>query len=384
MQAGSRWPWVEFRRVAAIRRQPNCHSDKTLLALSAASGIQPRPDDGGRQLPSRDTISKYWTVFEGDLVFNPMWAIEGGVAVSELKGAVSTAYRVYHLSRYLFPRYGHYYFRSDPALAQYRLMVRGITTFDRSITRADFEAMPMPLPPLRAQESIANYLEIETGVIDSLIFKKICMLKLLQQHWRAMVEYRMQSLISLHGTIALKRLIQCLDGQRVPLSAEERSSRSGPYPYYGASGIIDSVDSYLFDETLVLLGEDGAQLADPDYDISFVVRGKVWVNNHAHVLRPVAADPYFLSMHLTTLDRGAFISGATREKITQADMNEIPVPNVSVSIQSEIARELSSARARCEKAITAISRQIDILSERRQALITAAVTGELAVPGVAA
>ena len=143
--------------------------------------------------------------------------------------------------------------------------------------------------------------------------------------------------------------------------------------------MIDSVDSYLFDETLVLLGEDGAQLADPDYEISFVVRGKVWVNNHAHVLRPVAADPNFLAMHLTTLDRGAFISGATREKITQADMNEIPVPNVSVSLQSDVARELSSVRTRCDRALSAISRQVDLLAERRRALITAAVTGDLAM-----
>lgn len=94
----------------------------------------------------------------------------------------------------------------------------------------------------------------------------------------------------------------------------------------------------------------------------------------------MAADPDFLAMHLTTLDRGAFISGATREKITQADMNEIPVPDVSVSLQSEVARYLSSVRTRCEKAMSAITRQLDLLTERRQALITSAVTGEFAVP----
>ena len=241
-----------------------------------------------------------------------------------------------------------------------------------------------PVLSVGTQRAIADYLDTETNRIDTLITKKRRMIELFQQRWRSVVENRMQFLASIHGAIALKRLVVCLDGQRVPLSAEERSSRSGPYPYYGASGIIDSVDGYLFDETLVLLGEDGAQLADPDYEISFVVRGKVWVNNHAHVLRPVAADPNFLAMHLTTLDRGAFISGATREKITQADMNEILVPNVSLSLQSEVAQDLSSARALCERAISAIARQLRLLTERRQALITAAVTGELTVPGVAA
>ena len=242
----------------------------------------------------------------------------------------------------------------------------------------------VPLPPLEGQRAIADYLDVETGGIDALISKKRRMIELLQQRWRSMVKYRMQSLEDVCGTIPLKRLVACLDGRRVPLSAEERSSRSGPYPYYGASGIIDSVDSYLFNETLVLLGEDGAQLADPSCEISFVVQGKVWVNNHAHVLRPVAVEPHFLAMHLTTLDRGTFISGATREKITQSHMNEIPVPNVSMALQSDVARELSLERARCERAVSAISRQLHLLAERRLALITAAVTGELAIPGVAA
>ena len=242
----------------------------------------------------------------------------------------------------------------------------------------------VPLPSHTKQRAIADYLDTETNRIDTLITKKRRMIELLEQRWRSLVENTMRSLMNNHGTIALKRIVECLDGRRVPLSAEERSHRSGPYPYYGASGVIDSVDSYLFDETLVLLGEDGAQLADPDYEISFVVRGKVWVNNHAHVLRPVATDPYFLALHLTTLDRGAFISGATREKITQADMNEIPVPNVSASLQSAVAQDLSLARARCERAISATSRQVGLLTERRQALITDAVTGTLPVTRVQA
>lgn len=178
--------------------------------------------------------------------------------------------------------------------------------------------------------------------------------------------------------------MRCLDGKRVPLSAQERSDRSGPYPYFGASGAIDSVDAYIFDETLILLGEDGAQLADPDYEISFVVNGPVWVNNHAHVLRPVVADPHFLAMHLSTLDRGMFISGATREKITQADMNEIPVPNIDVPTQKEEADGLLKIRANCDAVASRLGKQIDLLVEHRQALIAAAVTGEFAVPGATA
>ena len=237
----------------------------------------------------------------------------------------------------------------------------------------------LPVPPVAEQRAVADYLDTETARIDTLISKKRRLIDLLAERWRSEVRYRMHSLSEEHGAIPLKRMILCLDGERVPLSAEERFSRPGPYPYYGASGVIDSVDDYLFDETLVLLGEDGAQLADPDYEVSFVTQGKVWVNNHAHVLRATNADPRFLAMHLSCVDRGPFISGATREKITQADMNEIPVPSVSEPIQREIAMELQTTRARCDRAASALARQTDLLVEQRRALVTSAVTGEIRV-----
>ena len=184
IQERSDWSWVEFRRVASIRRETNHSGDRPLLALSAVTGIQQRPDGGGRQPASDETISKYWVVRPDWLVFNPMWAIEGGVAVSQLEGAVSTAYRVYELHSPLHPRFAHYYLRSDPVLEQYRLMIRGITTFDRSITRSDFEAMPVPTPPISEQRAIADYLDAETARIDALVSKNRRLIQLLQEKWR--------------------------------------------------------------------------------------------------------------------------------------------------------------------------------------------------------
>ena len=233
----------------------------------------------------------YWIANPGDLVFNPMWAIEGGVAVSQIRGALSTAYRVYRFGNRIDPRFAHYYFRSRVALDQYRLMVRGVTTFDRSVSREDFEAMPMPVPPLDIQRAIADYLDAETARIDGLIEKKKRMIELLDEFWHAIGNQIMNVLTRNYGSIQLRHLVQCLDGKRIPLSAVERAERRGPYPYYGASQVLDWVDDFIFDETLVLLGEDGAQLADPRCEISQVISGKTWVNNHAHVLRPTAVDP---------------------------------------------------------------------------------------------
>jgi type I restriction enzyme S subunit len=205
------------------------------------------------------------------------------------------------------------------------------------------------------------------------------MIQLLEERWRAAVRNRMAELSGVYGDLPLKWFVECLEAVRVPLSSEERANKPGPFPYFGASGVIDSIDGYLFDETLVLLGEDGAQLADPTCEISFVVEGKSWVNNHAHVLRPVAADPYFLALHLSTFDRTAFISGSTREKITQGEMNSIPVPALEVEAQRNEAIDLVRVKRTSESAVRRLTHQIDLLAERRQALITGAVTGRLDV-----
>jgi len=262
--------------------------------------------------------------------------------------------------------------------------MRAETTFDRRITKDDFNEMPLLVPPVRTQKRIADYLDAETARIDSLIASSARQRALNEERLRAVVISEMVQLSARHGTVALRRLVACLDGRRVPLNAEERSRRQGEYPYYGASGVVDRVDDFLFDETLVLLGEDGAQLGDPNYPIAQMVTGKIWVNNHAHVLRADSVDPAFLVFQLNSFDRMAVISGATREKITQEDMSRIPVPNVSREVQARTTARLAGLADRVVKLNGALQRRIALLQERRQALITAAVTGQLEIPGVAA
>src|SRR3990170_4765100 len=87
----------------------------------------------------------------------------------------------------------------------------------------------------------------------------------------------------------LKWVVQCLDSKRIPLNSEERGLMQGEYPYYGANGVLDYVDKYLFDSEIVLLGEDGAPFNDPLKDVAFYVNHRCWVNNHAHVLRPLSS-----------------------------------------------------------------------------------------------
>ena len=126
-----------------------------------------------------------------------------------------------------------------------------------------------------------------------------------------------------------------LDSQRVPITGSDRTS--GDYPYYGANGIQDYVDDFIFDDELVLLAEDGGNFGSKTRPIAYRVSGKCWVNNHAHVLKPKAGlDVDYLCYSLMFYDVGGMVNGATRQKLTQAAMRQMIIPKRSLDEQIEI------------------------------------------------
>ena len=90
------------------------------------------------------------------------------------------------------------------------------------------------------------------------------------------------------------QVVEFLDGKRIPLKQEDRDLMEGNIPYYGASGIIDYVNDYIFDDELILLGEDGENVVSRNLPLAFKIKGKSWVNNHAHVLRVIGANKKFI------------------------------------------------------------------------------------------
>jgi len=131
----------------------------------------------------------------------------------------------------------------------------------------------------------------------------------------------------------------------------------------------------LFDEPLVLLGEDGAPFYDRDRDVAFKVSGKTWVNNHIHALRPVSGvDHQYLTYALNNVDYSLYISGSTRDKLTQQDMLRILVPMWPLKRQHAITRTLDLETAEIDDLIGKQERLIELLAEKRQAVITKAVT----------
>ena len=136
-------------------------------------------------------------------------------------------------------------------------------------------------------------------------------------------------------------MVEFLDTQRKPLEGSKRVS--GPYPYYGASGVVDYVDDYIFDEELVLLSEDGANITDRNYPVCFIISGKTWVNNHAHVLKTKAGfDNYFLCNSLERKDYTPYNTGMAMPKLNKEVCKNIPVECPSYEEQQKIGAYLDS------------------------------------------
>jgi type I restriction enzyme S subunit len=140
------------------------------------------------------------------------------------------------------------------------------------------------------------------------------------------------------------------DSERVPVSKEERSTLAKTYDYYGASGVIDKLDRFLFDKPLLLIGEDGANLVNRSTPIAFMARGKYWVNNHAHVLDGVCEDMLrFLELHINAIDLKPFVTGTAQPKMNQAKMNSIPVAIPPLAEQRRIVAKVDELMALCDQ-----------------------------------
>lgn len=265
------------------------------------------------------------------------------------------------------------------------------------ITQSMVRERTVPLPSLVQQRAIAAYLDAETAHIDALIELRRQQMSLssARRFEAARAVFRgngapTRRLAWAPGVpldwplIHLRWLTSCLDGRRIPVNREDRASMQGDIPYWGANGVVDHVDAALFDEPLVLLGEDGAPFFDRQKPKAFFVDTPVWVNNHIHVLRAHGIRPRFLTHYLNLVDYADFVGGSTRDKLTQDDMGSIPVPVPPIAEQERIEQEISVSQRWADEFESATEHQIGLLMERRQVLITGAVTGQLQIPGVAA
>lgn len=165
------------------------------------------------------------------------------------------------------------------------------------------------------------------------------------------------------------------DFERIPLAVSEREKRKGGYDYYGASGVIDKIDGYLFDKPLLLIGEDGANLINRSSPIAFIARGKYWVNNHAHVLDGLNEELLkYVCLHINAISLLPYITGTAQPKMNQAKMNAIVLGIPPLAEQKRIVAKVDELMALCDQ----LKSRLQTSQQTQLALAESLVEGALA------
>lgn len=264
------------------------------------------------------------------------------------------AYRVAPFSDKVDPKFLYYFMVSR---FKEHIMARAVSATVSSIRKPMIESFPVAIPPLEIQREIVSILdkftqleaELEAELEARRVQYEVTRDRLLdfsgdlQGH---PLGSRIRSLcpsgiqVNPLGDLVINR-----DSERRPVTRGLR--RAGRFPYYGANGIQDYVDSYLFDGTFLLVGEDGSVMGIDGTPVLNWASGQIWVNNHAHVLQESAHGPSlrFLYFFLSTVEVSNFVTGGTQKKINQGNLNRIPVPVPPLEIQREIVSILDKLDA---------------------------------------
>ena len=172
----------------------------------------------------------------------------------------------------------------------------------------------------------------------------------------------------------LKECVDIFDSQREPLDAKERANRSGKYPYYGASGIIDYIDDYIFEGEAVLLGEDGANIINRNSRLAFIATGKYWVNNHVHIMKANSDNVnYYICEYLENLNYSKICAGTAQPKLTQDVIRNLTIRTPCKQEQQKIAGFLSNV----DSIISAETKILNTLQKKKKALMQKLFTQQI-------
>lgn len=283
---------------------------------------------------------------------------------------------------------------ADALNDQFKLSANGVTRF--GLGQYPMKNAVVGYPPLETQKRIAAFLDEKTAQIDGLIARKQALLSRLAEKRQATITQAVTKglnpavplkdsgidwlgQIPAHwGRRSLRYAVENLNRMRIPIAAELRKGVERLYPYYGASGIIDYVDEYIIDFPTVLVAEDGANLLSRSTPLAFAAEGQYWVNNHAHILRPTDMSIWFCAALLALYPLDPHISGSAQPKLTKDALMSLPVWVPPLDEQTSIEKSVMADLAAIDPVIAKCGSSIEKLTEYRTALITSAITGQIA------
>jgi len=344
-----------------------------------------------------DDLSGYKLLRKGQFGMNKMKAWQGSYGVSEYTGIVSPAYFIFDFAKPIEPDFFNWAIRSKLYISYFGSASDGVRIGQWDLSKTRMKAIPFILPSTAEQTAIANFLDKKTAQIDEAIAIKEKQIELLKERKQIIIQKAVtQGLdpnvlmkdsgvewigeIPKHWkTMALRYAFEFKNKDRLPLSALERETMQGQYPYYGASGVIDHINNYIFEEDLILIAEDGANLLSKSTPLAFIAKGKYWVNNHAHIIKPKHNGFRYWAELLSSFDYTIYISGAAQPKLTRENLGSVIVPVPPKDEIYQIIKFIERVSPDIENAIALQTNQIERLKEYKTTLINSAVTGKIKV-----
>lgn len=306
----------------------------------------------------------------GPPVFQILRGLSGAYNVALMKAEPKTN----NLSKeYLFR------FLQSPSIQNYIIALSQRAAGQSGVNKTALEEYEIILPSLPEQQRIVSKLD--------LLFEKID--KSIALHQKNMDEAKafMDSVLNdvfveleeKYEKVQLKNIVNNHDGKRVPLKSTDRESMQGKYPYYGASGIIDYINDYIFDGEYLLISEDGANLTVRKYPIAFIAKGKFWVNNHAHIVKAKdnISTNKFMEYAFAYTNISVYITGSAQPKMSQGKMNIIEFSIPPLPIQQKVVNYLDEISQKIEKIKSIQKEKTESLKALKASILDQAFRGEL-------
>ena len=343
-----------------------------------------------RALKTHSALKQYKA---GSLVVAMYGATIGKVGLLSISTATNQACCVLEKTDFVDMRFAFYLFMGFKS----NIVAMGYGGGQPNISQDLIRNLRFPFPNQQLQTAIANFLDEKTAKIDEAIAIKEQQIELLKERKQIIIQQAVtQGLdptvpmkdsgvewigkIPAHWRLmSLRYAFEFMDHKRLPLSAIEREKKKGIYPYYGASGIIDFIDEYIFDQSLLLIAEDGANLLSKSTPLCFIATGKYWVNNHAHVLKPKFGDLVYWAELLSCFDYTVYITGAAQPKLSRDNLGGIFIPVPPLSELENITKCIENIKPAYNQNIDTLMKQISYLKEYKTTLINSAVTGKIKV-----
>lgn len=364
-----------------------------ILSVSIHDGISDREmdeDELDRKVTRSDDRSLYKVVEENDLAYNMMRAWQGAFGAAQVNGLISPAYVVCKPRTSLPSRFFELLLRTPTAVTELKRFSRGITDFRLRLYWDDFKKIEVPVPPEYEQKQILAFLDYETAKIDALIEKQQQLIALLGEKRQAVISHAVTKglnpdapmrdsgiewlgQVPEHWTIlALKFLISMTSGDGITSDSIESQ---GEYPVYGGNGLRGYTDSYTHDGNFVLIGRQGALCGNVNY-----AAGKFWASEHAVVATPTRKlETKWLGEMIRAMNLNQYSETAAQPGLSITHVGNVGTVAPPIEEQKAVAKYLTEKTGQfdglCEKADNAV----ELLLERRTALISAAVTGKIDV-----